>query len=65
MSAQHIHKVTEEFEEDLCKYTGAPFAVAVDNMSNALWLCLMYIGVKNSEVTIRNIRILVFHVKSF
>lgn len=53
MSAQGIHKVTEEFEQDLCKYTGAPFALAVDNMSNALWLCLMWLKVKGTEITIR------------
>jgi dTDP-4-amino-4,6-dideoxygalactose transaminase len=41
MSAQGPHKVTEEFERKLCDYTGAPFAVAVDNESNALGLCLM------------------------
>lgn len=52
MSAQGIHKVTEEFEQDLCKYTGAPFALAVDNMSNALWLCLMYYNVKGKPIYI-------------
>lgn len=54
MSAVGIHKVTEEFEQDLCKYTGAPFAVAVDNMSNGLWLCLMYHNVKGKEVIVRS-----------
>lgn len=37
-----VYKVTEQFEEALCKYTGAPYAVAVDNMSNALFLALFY-----------------------
>lgn len=36
------HKITALFEEELCKYTGAPIAIATDNMSNALWICLMY-----------------------
>jgi dTDP-4-amino-4,6-dideoxygalactose transaminase len=36
------HKITEDFEAALCEYTGAPFAVAVDNQSNALFLCLWY-----------------------
>lgn len=34
------HQVTREFESELCRYTGAPFAVAVDNCSNALFLAL-------------------------
>lgn len=36
------HKITEQFEQELCKYTGAPYAVAVDNCSNALFLALYY-----------------------
>lgn len=42
MSAQGVHKITADFEEALCKYTGAPFAVALDNASNALFLALYY-----------------------
>jgi len=52
MSAQGVHKITAEFEQELCRYTGAPFAVAVDNMSNALWLCLTYFNVKGQTVHI-------------
>ena len=40
MSAVGAHIVTEMFERELCRYTGAPYAVAVDNESNALSLCL-------------------------
>ena len=40
--AQGVHRVTEEFEKMLCDYTGAPYAVALDNMSNALFLSLYY-----------------------
>lgn len=36
------HKITAEFEKALCEYTGAPYAVAVDNCSNALFLALYY-----------------------
>lgn len=36
------HKITAEFEKALCDYTGAPYAVAVDNCSNALFLALYY-----------------------
>ena len=37
-----IYKITDEFEEKLADYTGAKYAVAVDNMSNALFLALYY-----------------------
>ena len=40
--ANGIYKVTEEFEEKLADYTGARFAVTVDNMSNGLFLALYY-----------------------
>jgi dTDP-4-amino-4,6-dideoxygalactose transaminase len=50
--AKGVHKVTEEFEKALADYTGAPFVVAVDNQSNALFLALMYEGVQGKEITI-------------
>ena len=50
--ANGIYKVTEEFEEELAKYTGAKFAVTVDNMSNGLFLALMYEKVQGKEITI-------------
>jgi dTDP-4-amino-4,6-dideoxygalactose transaminase len=40
--AQGAHKITEQFEQELCKYTGSPYAIAVDNCSNALFLALYY-----------------------
>jgi dTDP-4-amino-4,6-dideoxygalactose transaminase len=40
--ANGAHKVTEMFEQELSRYTGAPYAVAVDNQSNALFLALKY-----------------------
>ena len=40
--AQGVHKITEDFERSLCDYTGAPYAIALDNMSNALFLALYY-----------------------
>jgi dTDP-4-amino-4,6-dideoxygalactose transaminase len=42
MAAQGVHKITADFEDALCKYTGAPYAVALDNASNALFLALHY-----------------------
>lgn len=52
MSAQGAHKITHLFEQELCKYLGSPFAVAVDNQSNALALCLMRENVKGVEISI-------------
>ena len=40
--ANGIYKITEEFEERLADYTGARFAVTLDNMSNGLFLALYY-----------------------
>jgi len=40
--AQGIYKITEDFEKSLCDYTGAPYAITLDNMSNALFLALYY-----------------------
>lgn len=40
--ATGIYKITEEFEEKLAYYTGARFAVTLDNMSNGLFLALYY-----------------------
>lgn len=47
-----VYKVTEDFEKELSKYTGAPFAITVDNASNALFLSLMYEKIKGKEITI-------------
>ena len=40
--ANGIYKITEDFEEALGKYTGAPYVITVDNQSNALFLALYY-----------------------
>jgi len=50
--ANGIYKITEDFEKALCDYTGAPYAVTVDNQSNALFLALMYEKVKDTTITI-------------
>ena len=47
-----IYKVTEEFEDELARYTGSKYAVTVDNASNALFLALMYEKVAGTEITI-------------
>ena len=50
--AYGVYKVTEEFENRLADYTGAPYCVTVDNASNAIFLCLMYEKVKGLDITI-------------
>jgi dTDP-4-amino-4,6-dideoxygalactose transaminase len=50
--ANGVYKITEDFEQELSKYTGAPYVVTVDNMSNALFLCLMYEKVNGMELSI-------------
>jgi len=52
MSAQGAFKITEELERLLCEYTGAPYAVAVDNCSNALFLALVREGIEGRDVYI-------------
>jgi len=37
-----VYKITGEFESRLADYTGAKYAVTLDNMSNALFLSLYY-----------------------
>lgn len=45
-------KIVQMFEEEVAEYTGAPYAVAVDSCTNALFLCCKYVGVKNSDIII-------------
>jgi dTDP-4-amino-4,6-dideoxygalactose transaminase len=40
--ANGIYKITEDFEKALSDYTGSPYVVSLDNMSNALFLSLYY-----------------------
>ena len=40
--AQQPFLVTELFEQRICDYTNSPYAVAVDNLSSAIYLCLIY-----------------------
>jgi perosamine synthetase len=36
------YKVVEQFEEAVARYTGAPYAVAVESCTSAIFLCLKY-----------------------
>ena len=42
----NVYDCTNELETKLAEYTGAPYAVCLDNCSNAIFLSLMYEGVK-------------------
>jgi dTDP-4-amino-4,6-dideoxygalactose transaminase len=50
--ANGIYKITEDFEQALSKYTGAPYVVTVDNASNALFLALMYEKIDGKIISI-------------
>jgi len=50
--SNRVYKVTEDFEKALCDYTGAPYAIALDNQSNALFLALKYEKVEGMKISI-------------
>jgi dTDP-4-amino-4,6-dideoxygalactose transaminase len=43
---------TKRFEKAIANYTGAPYVVALDSCSNAIFLSLVYDGVKDKEISI-------------
>jgi dTDP-4-amino-4,6-dideoxygalactose transaminase len=52
--SQGIYKITDEFEQKLAAYTGAPYAITVDNASNAIFLALYYEKISGQTITIPN-----------
>lgn len=46
------HHITKQFEEEIARYTGAPYCVCVDNESNALSMALLYVGIKDQVIEI-------------
>ncbi len=42
VDARRAYRVVDLFEQELCDYTGAPFAVAVNSCTNALFLALSW-----------------------
>jgi dTDP-4-amino-4,6-dideoxygalactose transaminase len=40
------------FENKLAEYAGSKYAVCVDSCSNAMFLCMKYLGIKNQTITI-------------
>ena len=53
--ANGVYQITDDFEKELGRYTGAPYVVTLDNMSNALFLTLYY--EKNIVKTIKGDKI--------
>ena len=47
-----VYDTTKSFEQAICDYTGAPYAVAIDNQSNAMFLALMYENIKGQTIKI-------------
>lgn len=43
-------KIVQMFEEEVARYTGAPYAVAVDSCTNALFLSLQYYKSKDNSI---------------
>ena len=44
------HQITRQLEEEIARYTGAPYCVCVDNESNALFLSLKYDNIKDKDI---------------
>lgn len=48
----NAHNITKEFEAAVAGYCGAPYCVAIDNCSNALFLALKYTGIEGKTISI-------------
>mgnify|MGYP003658662374 FL=1 len=46
------YRVIQTFEDEVAQYAGAPYAIAVDNATNAMFLCLKYLNLETQEITI-------------
>jgi len=46
------YQIVRMFEEEVAEYTGAPYAVAVDSCTNAIFLCLKWFNVSDLAVRI-------------
>ena len=45
-------KIVEWFEEEMAHYTGAPYAIATNSCTNAIFLSCKHFGIENKEITI-------------
>lgn len=50
--AEGVYQITDQFEKMVAKYTGAPYAVALDCCSNGIFLSLKYLGIKDQYLDI-------------
>ncbi len=48
MERRAAFEVVDRFEEALCEFTGAPYAVTTDSCTNALFLCLKWMTPRRS-----------------
>jgi len=55
--ANGIYKITDDFEQMLAQYTGAKYAVTLDNQSNGLFLALYYEHYVNKSIKTDTIKI--------
>lgn len=46
------YKIVKMFEEEVAEYTNAPYAVSVDNCTNALFLCFKYLNIEGKEIVV-------------
>lgn len=53
MERHNPFKIVSMFEEHMADYTGAPYAVAVDSCTNALFLSCKYLGVQQVTLPAR------------
>jgi len=51
---KNVYDITAEFERRVAEYCGAPYCIAVDNASNALYMALKYEKIKGKEISIPN-----------
>jgi carbonic anhydrase/acetyltransferase-like protein (isoleucine patch superfamily) len=51
-SSEGVYKINELFEQELSRYTGAPYVALIDCQSNALFLALTYEGIAGKTITI-------------
>ena len=55
MISQHISNpwdIVTEFENKLADYAGSKYAVCVDSCSNAMFLCMKYLGITGQTITL-------------
>lgn len=49
-TSHNPYKIVKQFEDEISRYTGAPYAISVDNCTNAIFLVCKFLGV--GDVTI-------------